>query len=184
MQLLLLHSLLGEVPVLVHVCTEDKRDHERQRILLDTFEIDQVVVIVHHLGVGGHRKYTSHNCKGQENNRSESSLFTPHADTVDPKLYRNGEAHRRVDETTVWMVLFNQSQQKAPGPDRINSSALRLLWSWDASRVTALIWQCIRLGYHPKPWKRVMGVMLCKPNKLDYTTVKSYHVISPLNCLS
>lgn len=32
-------------------------------------------------------------------------------------------------------------------------------------------------------WKRAKGVMLRKPNKLDYTIVKSYRVIRLLNSL-
>lgn len=32
-------------------------------------------------------------------------------------------------------------------------------------------------------WKRTKVVMLRKPNKMDHTTIKSYHVISLLNNL-
>lgn len=39
------------------------------------------------------------------------------------------------------------------------------------------------MGHHTGTWKRAKRVMLPKPNMLDYTTVKSYHVISRLNCL-
>ena len=36
-------------------------------------------------------------------------------------------------------ALFNQSTKKAPGPDRLNFKALRLLWQWDKDRVKALV---------------------------------------------
>lgn len=49
--------------------------------------------------------------------------------------------------------------------------------------MTALIGHCIRIGHRPKAWKRVKRVMLQKPNKLDYTTVKLYRVISFFICL-
>lgn len=58
-----------------------------------------------------------------------------------------------------------------------------MLWSWDAKRVTTLVRQCIRIGYHPRAWKTAKAVKLRKPNKLDYTMVKLYYIISLLNCL-
>lgn len=33
-------------------------------------------------------------------------------------------------------------------------------------------------------WKKAKEVMLGKPNKLNYTTIKTYRVISFLHCLS
>lgn len=41
----------------------------------------------------------------------------------------------------------------------------------------------IRLGAHPKSWKVANGVTIPNPGKDDYTKVKSYRVISVLNCL-
>lgn len=49
--------------------------------------------------------------------------------------------------------------------------------------MTALIRACFRVGYHPKAWKCARGIVLRKPGQPDYTTVKSYRVISLLNCL-
>lgn len=82
---------------------------------------------------------------------------------------------------TVWKALFDQLQKKALGPDRLNFSALGMLWCWDVRRVTALIRQYIRIGYHTKSWKRAIEVMLRKPNKLDHMMVKSYRVIRLFN---
>lgn len=50
-------------------------------------------------------------------------------DLVDPSSHRRGEAHQRIDETTVRKVLFDQSQKRPPAPDRLNFSALLLLWN-------------------------------------------------------
>ena len=44
--------------------------------------------------------------------------------------------------------------------------------------------QAIRLQYHPEQWRHAKGVLLEKPNKRDRSLVKSYRVISLLNCLS
>lgn len=92
-----------------------------------------------------------------------------------------GPAHLDVTESSVWQALHHQSTKKAPGPDRLNFHALRLLWEWDSVRIISLIRQCLRQGYHPYAWRTAKGV-LRKPNKIDYTQVKSYRVISLLNC--
>lgn len=49
--------------------------------------------------------------------------------------------------------------------------------------MAALIRQCIRLRYDPQTWKTAKEVMLYKLNKVNYRVVKSYQVISLLNCL-
>jgi ribonuclease HI len=80
-------------------------------------------------------------------------------------------------------ALFSLSTKKAPGPDRLNFKAIRLLWEWDQDRVLALLKQCFRVGYHPKRWKIARGILLRKPNKPDYTIAKHYRIICLLNCL-
>ena len=94
-----------------------------------------------------------------------------------------GSWHSQVDEGIVRHALFYQAVQKAPGIDRLNFRALRLLWEWDSPRIVALARQCFRLGLHPPVWKVAKGILLRKPNKPDYTAVKAYRVISLLNCL-
>lgn len=49
--------------------------------------------------------------------------------------------------------------------------------------VTILIQQYIRLDHHTRAWKKAKGVMLYKSNKLDFTTVNAYKVISLVNSL-
>lgn len=41
----------------------------------------------------------------------------------------------------------------------------------------------MRLGHHPEKWKKARGVLLEKERKRDFTLVKSYRVISLLNCM-
>lgn len=94
-----------------------------------------------------------------------------------------GIMHQSITEQRVHQALFSQAVQKAPGGDRINFQALRLVWRWDAGRITALTRQCFRLGIHPGAWKIARGILLRKPNKPDYSLVKAYRVISLLNCL-
>ena len=49
--------------------------------------------------------------------------------------------------------------------------------------MTQMVQQAIRLGYHPQEWKRARGILLEKGGKRDLTLVKSYRVISLLNCM-
>jgi ribonuclease HI len=94
-----------------------------------------------------------------------------------------GIMHQQVTTEVVQRALFSQAIKKAPGVDRINFRALRLLWSWDSPRIIALARQCFRLGIHPRTWKTAKGILLRKARKADYSLVQSYRVISLLNCL-
>lgn len=94
-----------------------------------------------------------------------------------------GSAHLSVSQDTVARTLLCQSVKKAPGPNMQNFRALRLIWTWDAPRITSLVQQAIRLQYHPRSWRHAKGILMEKPNKRDRTLVKSYRVISLLNCL-
>jgi hypothetical protein len=94
-----------------------------------------------------------------------------------------GTWHKCVDETTVRRALFHQAVQKAPGIDRLNFRAVRLVWDWDSPRIVALARQCFWLGLHPQAWKTARGCLLRKVDKPDYTFVKAYRVISLPNSL-
>ncbi len=80
-------------------------------------------------------------------------------------------------------ALMSQSATKAPGPDKINFQILRMIWDLDKRRITNLIQQTMHLGYHSKEWKKGRGILLEKGGKLDLGLVRSYQVISLLNCL-
>jgi Reverse transcriptase (RNA-dependent DNA polymerase) len=95
-----------------------------------------------------------------------------------------GTMHQSVNIALVRRALFSQSVRKAPGVDKLNFRALRLLWQWDPERIVALARQCFRLGVHPQAWKTARGILLHKPKRIDRTSVKAYRVISLLNCLS
>ena len=49
--------------------------------------------------------------------------------------------------------------------------------------MTSIVQQAIRLGYHPKEWKKTQGILLEKGGKRDFGLVRSYQVISLLNCM-
>jgi hypothetical protein len=100
----------------------------------------------------------------------------------EPEIPQSGGVELITDQA-IQNALFSQSLKKAPGSDRLNFKAIRLLWDWDQERVTALVRHCFRLGYQPNRWKIARGILLRKPNKPNYILAKHYRIISLLNCL-
>jgi hypothetical protein len=49
--------------------------------------------------------------------------------------------------------------------------------------MTALVSQCLRLGYHLEEWKVAKGVCIPKPGKKSHDQAKSFWIISLLSCL-
>ncbi len=58
-----------------------------------------------------------------------------------------------------------------------------MIWSWDKARITSIVYHAVRLGYHPREWKKARGILLEKGGKRDFGLVRSYRVISLLNCI-
>src|SRR5271154_29236 len=104
------------------------------------------------------------------------------SDIPEPIIPQNGGIELVTDQL-IQQALFSQSTKKAPGIDRLNFKAVRLLWEWDQSRLLALIRQCFYIGYQPIKWKIAKGIVIRKPNKASYILAKSYRIISLLNCL-
>ena len=46
-----------------------------------------------------------------------------------------------------------------------------------------MIYHTVRLGYHAKEWIKTRGILLEKEEKQDFGLVRSYWVISLLNCI-
>lgn len=74
----------------------------------------------------------------------------------------SGIAHMEVTQSAIACALMSQSASKAPGPDRINFRILRMIWSWNKTRITTMVQQAIRLGHHPRQWKKARGILLEK----------------------
>jgi len=112
----------------------------------------------------------------------EISFPTTWNGSMETSFTATGHWHRQINAHRVQKALFGQAIKKAPGLDKINFRALRMLWSWNPARITALIKQCARLGIHPPTWKAAKGVILRKPNKPDYSSANAYRVITLLSC--
>ena len=46
-----------------------------------------------------------------------------------------------------------------------------------------MVYHAIYLGYHPMKWKKTRGILFEKGEKRDFGLVRSYRVISLLNCI-
>ena len=113
----------------------------------------------------------------------KSAFPKPPSDSRSDPRIEPGIAHATITKDIISHALFSQSATKAPGPNKINFQILRMIWSWDKSAITRLVQHSIRLGYHPKEWKKARGVLLEKAGKRDFGLVRSYRVISLLNCM-
>ena len=93
-----------------------------------------------------------------------------------------GEMWKTITDEDIREALFNQSVQKAPGPDRLGFKAIRLFGDWDSQRIIYIVKVSFRLGIHPRVWKEAQGVVIPKPNKPDYAVAKAYSVLTLSNC--
>jgi len=94
-----------------------------------------------------------------------------------------GSARTMVTKEMVEYLLGRCSNQSAPGEDRMGAEIIKTLLGRDADRVTHLVAECIRLGYHPISWKSARGIVIPTPGKPDYSRVRAYRVISLLDSL-
>ena len=113
----------------------------------------------------------------------KSAFPKPPIGLAEPPVISLGMAHIKVTEETVSQALMTQAAIKALGPDKINFRILQMIWGWDKLRITNMIYHAIRLGYHPVEWKKAQGILLQKGGKRDFGFVRSYRVISLLNCM-
>lgn len=74
-----------------------------------------------------------------------------------------GSAYLSVCPEMVARALLGQSVKKAPKPSVQIFQALRLIWTWNALRITSLVRQAIRLQYHPRSWRHAKGILMESP---------------------
>ena len=107
----------------------------------------------------------------------------PPTNLVEPLITSFESAHTKINKEVVGQALMTQATTKALSPDKINFQILQMIWGWDKARITSMVYHAIRLGYHPTEWKKARGILLEKGGKRDFRLVRSYQVISLLNCI-
>lgn len=80
-------------------------------------------------------------------------------------------------------AIFRPKQDKSAGPDLAPYRALRILWNSHQEVIFNILKHCLRVGFHPRCFKRATLVVLRKPGKRDPTAPRSYRLISLLPCL-
>jgi hypothetical protein len=114
----------------------------------------------------------------------DHALPLPPSDLCDDDIFKPpGHFHKSISRTIVAASIWGQASNKSPWPDGIGPAALKLLCGWDPERIIVLFRACTRAGLHPRMWKLARGAVIAKPAKDDYSTVKSYRVISLLSCI-
>lgn len=81
-------------------------------------------------------------------------------------------------------VINDQAPNKAPGPDLVKTIAIRN--AWKSNQFKALLTEtfrgCVKLGYHPREFRKGTVVVLLKPGRNE-RLAKSYRPITLLNTL-
>ena len=114
--------------------------------------------------------------------RKSAFLKLPTSRNIEPMIISR-VAHKEVMEKVIEKALMTQSASKALGPDEFNLRILRMVWEWDSKQIIAIIQNAIRLGYQLKQGKKARGILLEKRRKQNLSLVKSYRIISLLNCM-
>lgn len=78
--------------------------------------------------------------------------------------------------------IFSSSNKKAAGSDGIDFLIIQKLYYSLENQFYELYKNLLKLGFHPKCWRRAIGVILSKSNR-KASNPKFYRVISLLNCL-
>jgi hypothetical protein len=79
--------------------------------------------------------------------------------------------------------LFKNTKKTAPGEDKLSFSILQQAFPANKDFFFRFFSLLFNIGYHPRPWKKALGVVIPKNNKRDYSAPRAYRVISLLNCL-
>ncbi len=79
-------------------------------------------------------------------------------------------------------AIYKSSNKSAAGPDSINHLIIQNLYPILKEEIFELFFFLLKKGYYPKCWRKAIGIILAKPNRIA-TIPKSYRVISLLNCL-
>lgn len=112
--------------------------------------------------------------KAKEAMVRKSAFPKPLTNLGKPPVTSSRLAHVQVTRKVISKALMTQAATKASGPNKINFRILQMIWEWDKIQITYMVHHVIRLGYHPKEWKKAQGILLEKGSKRDFGLVRSY----------
>src|SRR5699024_2036167 len=103
-------------------------------------------------------------------------------DTTTPPSYPSTLPFPAINPHEVEEACLNVSST-TPGQDGVPVSLLKLAWTLVGKRVHNLFSACLRIGYHPQPFRTARVVVIPKPGKRDRSAPRSYRPISLLSAL-
>ena len=80
-------------------------------------------------------------------------------------------------------AINSSNPKKAPGDDSIGFKIIQQAFKANPTPFILLYQACFKTGYHPTPWRESIGIILPKPNKVDYSIPKVYRIINLLKCI-
>ena len=81
-------------------------------------------------------------------------------------------------------ALKSTSNSSAPGLSQISYKFIKYSFPYISSFLLSLFNSLFLFSYHPLLWKSALVVVIPKPRKADYSSPRSYHPISLLECFS
>ncbi|ODM21120.1 hypothetical protein SI65_04173 [Aspergillus cristatus] len=82
----------------------------------------------------------------------------------------------------VYQAIF-RAKSSTPGQDEISNDVLKKAWPVIGPHISALYKHCITTEWHPTLFRQAILVALPKPGKKDYSSPRSYRLISLLSTL-
>ena len=84
----------------------------------------------------------------------QQSVFPkPPTSLVQTPVTSSKLAHTKITKAIIAQALVTQARTKVSGPDKINFQILHMIWGWDKTWITSMVYHTIRLGYYPTEWK-------------------------------
>lgn len=73
-------------------------------------------------------------------------------------------------------AISDANANSAPGPSQQSNKVVRWAWNADPDTIIRLYRWWVRLGYHPRIFRRAVAVALRKPRKPDYSKVETISI--------
>ena len=96
-----------------------------------------------------------------------------HNSAEDIKIIDNILNPRRLDR-----VIKKLPLNKAPGTDGIRNNMIKAAWASISQPLSHIYKQCLTYSYCPRTWKTNKGIIIPKEGKDDYTSPRSFRIIS------
>jgi hypothetical protein len=80
-------------------------------------------------------------------------------------------------------AIYNVPKDTAPGPSKINYTAIKWMWETTPNLLLYLFSKCMEMGHYPEPFKCSITAVVPKPGKKDYSVPTAFRPIQLIECL-